>query len=133
KNSLLFLSHTGAVSRDDEFWSIPDRAVNFVRHRRNAALPLRKAAMIAPAEYRLAIRTAIDEAVALSRDELIVETARLFRFDRTGSDLKQEIERQVNALIRASAIVDDGDRLRTNRNGAGLSLPKGSDTTALRH
>jgi len=77
-----------------------------------AALPLRKAIMIAPAEYQLALSTSIKEAVAISRDDLVTQAARLFVFDRTGADLKQEIEQQVDALIRAKAIIDDGQKVR---------------------
>jgi hypothetical protein len=40
---------------------------------------------LAPAEYQVAISTIISEAVAISRADLVVETARLFGFDRTGS------------------------------------------------
>ena len=64
KNSLTFLSRDGALARDGEFWSVSGRSVSFIRNRRTAALPLRKAAMIAPAEYQLAISTAVKEAVA---------------------------------------------------------------------
>ena len=66
-----------------------------MRNRRNAALPLRRATMIAPAEYQLALSTIIADAVAISREELVVEAARLFGFDRTGPDLKEAIDRQV--------------------------------------
>jgi very-short-patch-repair endonuclease len=55
KNSLLFLLRNGVVAQEGEFWSVPGRTVSFIRNRRRAALPLRKAAMIAPAEYQLAI------------------------------------------------------------------------------
>jgi very-short-patch-repair endonuclease len=111
KDSLILLSRNETLARDGDFWFVPTRPVLVIRNRRKAALSLRKAVMIAPAEYRLAISTALNEAVALSHDELIIQTARLFGFDRTGSDLKQEIERQVDALIRAGTITDNGDRL----------------------
>lgn len=71
--------------------------------------------MIAPSEYQLAIMAALDEAVALSRDDLIVETARMFGFDRTGTELKQEIDRQIQELIRTASISDDGKSLRGRR------------------
>ena len=47
-----------------------------------------------------------------SRDDLVTQAARLFGFDRTGADLKQEIEQQVDALIRAKAIIDEGQKVR---------------------
>ena len=112
RNSLTFLSRDGALTRDGEFWSVTGRTVSFIRSRRMAALPLRKAVMIAPAEYRLAITTAVKEAVALSRDDLVIQVARLFGFDRTGADLKQQIEQQVEVLITEKAIIDDGQKVR---------------------
>jgi very-short-patch-repair endonuclease len=112
KNSLNFLSRDGAVAQDGEFWSVPGRAVSFIRNRRVAVLPLRKAVMIAPAEYRLAISTAVKEAVAISRDDLVIQAARVFGFDRTGTDLKQQIEQQLDVLIRARAILNDGQKVR---------------------
>jgi hypothetical protein len=81
----------GTIRREREFWMIPGREIQSIRTRRAVALPLRRANMIAPSEYHLAILTVIEEAVAIPREELGVETARLFGFDRTGPDLKEEI------------------------------------------
>ena len=60
KNSLRLLLRDGAVAQEGEFWCVPGRAIGFIRNRRRAALPLRKAAMIAPAEYQLAISVALN-------------------------------------------------------------------------
>jgi hypothetical protein len=68
--------------------------------------------MIAPAEYQLAILTIISETVAISREDLVVETARLFGFDRTGPDLKEAIDRQSTALVKMGRLHLDGDILR---------------------
>ena len=48
-------------------------------------------------EYHLAmlIMSIIEGAVVISREDLGVETARRFGFDRTGPDLKEEINRQI--------------------------------------
>jgi hypothetical protein len=69
--------------------------------------------MIAPAEYQLAISTIISDAVAISRSDLVVETARLFGFDRTGPDLKDAIDRQSAALVKMGRLQLDGDILRS--------------------
>jgi hypothetical protein len=69
--------------------------------------------MIPPSEYQLATTTVIDEAVSIDADELAVETARRFGFDRTGQDLKQEIDRQMKALLMAGKIVQDGNVIRS--------------------
>jgi hypothetical protein len=68
--------------------------------------------MIAPAEYQLAISTIISQAVEISGDDLVVETARLFGFDRTGADLKEAIDRQAATLVKAGRLYLDGEVLR---------------------
>jgi very-short-patch-repair endonuclease len=112
RDGLKHLSRKGSLIQDGEFWSVPGRDMSVVRNRRNAALPLRRAAMIAPAEYQLAILTIVSEAVAISRDDLVVETARLFGFDRTGPDLKEAIDQQSETLVKMGELQLDGDVLR---------------------
>jgi hypothetical protein len=80
-------------------------------------LPLRRATVIAPAEYQLALLTIIAEAVEISGDDLVVETARLFGFDRTGPDLKEAIDRQVEKLVKER---------RLHRGEDGFQLPDGN-------
>jgi len=73
--------------------------------------------MIAPAEYQLAILTIIAEAVAIERDDLVVETTRLFGFDRTGPDLKEAIDKQTATLVKCGRLQLDGDSLRLEARG----------------
>ena len=68
--------------------------------------------MISPVEYQLALITALKEAVAISRDELVIQAARLFGFDRTGPDLKSELERNLEALEVAGMLVADAQMVR---------------------
>jgi hypothetical protein len=70
--------------------------------------------MIAPVEYHLAMLSIIEEAMAISRDDLGVETARRFGFDRTGPELRQEINRQMDKLVSAGRIKAEGAMLRAN-------------------
>jgi very-short-patch-repair endonuclease len=112
RSGLIQLSRGSTVVRDGEFWSAAGHEIQFVRNRRKAALPLRRAAMIAPAEYRLALSTIISDAVAISRDDLIIETARLFGFDRTGPDLREAIDRQAAKLVKAGQVYLEGNLLR---------------------
>jgi len=114
KDSLIYLKRTGLVARDGDFWTITGGGSVVVRSRRNAPLPLRRASMIAPSEYQLAITSVVDQAVSISAPELAIETARRFGFDRTGQDLKQEIDRQVKALMKMGKIVVDGAVIRTS-------------------
>ncbi|MGA8616434.1 MAG: DUF3320 domain-containing protein [Xanthobacteraceae bacterium] len=112
RSSLNHLSRGENVVRDKDFWSISGQNLTAVRNRRNAALPLRRANMIAPVEYQLALTTIIEEAVAIFEDDLVVETARLFGFDRTGPDLKEAIDRQAERLVKEGRLRRDGSGLR---------------------
>jgi REase_MTES_1575/Protein of unknown function (DUF3320) len=112
KSSLQHLARKGTVIKEGEFWSAVGQSIAVARSRRNAALPLRRATMIAPAEYQLAVLTIIAEAVAISGDDLVVETARLFGFNRTGADLKDAIDRQVEKLVKAGQVHLDENGLR---------------------
>jgi hypothetical protein len=112
REALLAEARTGMISRQKEFWTIPGRHIQEVRSRRAATVQLRRAAMIAPEEYHLAILRIIEEAVAISFEDLGVETARRFGFDRTGPELKQEISVRISELVKLRKIIHDGSKLR---------------------
>jgi hypothetical protein len=83
-----------------------------IRTRRTTALPLKRAGMIAPEEYHLAMLSIIQEAVAISPEDLGIETARRFGFDRTGPDLREVIHLQMCALVKQGKITVDGSKVR---------------------
>jgi very-short-patch-repair endonuclease len=112
RDALMAQSRTGTIRREQEFWTIAGREIQEIRMRRTAALPLRRASMIAPGEYHLAILRILEEAVTISREDLGVETARQFGFDRTGHDFKEEINRQISVLVKAGKIDFDGSVVR---------------------
>jgi very-short-patch-repair endonuclease len=112
KSGLNHLSRSGSVTRQNNFWSIVGQSISAVRNRRNAALPLRRATMIAPDEYQLAMTTVVADAVTISGDDLVVETARLFGFDRTGPDLKEAIDKQAERLVKEGRLHLDQNGLR---------------------
>jgi very-short-patch-repair endonuclease len=114
RDALLAQARTGVIKQEQEFWTIPGREILEIRTRRMAALPLRRASMIAPAEYHLAMLSIIEEAVAISPDDLGVETARRFGFDRTGPDLKQEINLQMSVLIKVGKILMNDLKVRVS-------------------
>lgn len=91
----------GAVIRDGEFWAVAEPGPSRPRCRKTAPAPLRRADRIAPCEYRLAVRTVLAECVGIKRPALIVETARLLGFERTGNGLDRAISEQIDALIAA--------------------------------
>jgi hypothetical protein len=118
KSGLQHLSRKGLVTRDGEFWSSIGQSISVPRNRRNAGLPLRRASMIAPAEYQLGLAAIITEAVSISGEDLVVETARLFGFDRTGPDLKEAIDRQVERLVKEGRLHLDENGLRLAENAS---------------
>jgi Protein of unknown function (DUF3320) len=108
----------GELISEEGFWTALGRIHSPPRHRRHAALPLRRADRIAPHEYRLAVLRIIEAAVGIDRKDLIVETARLLGFDRTGTDLQAAIDKQIMVLLK-------GDRIRSENEHICLPL----DTT----
>jgi hypothetical protein len=68
--------------------------------------------MISPAEYQLALVTVVSDAVSISKDDLVIETARLFGFDRTGPDLKEAIDTQTGRLVKGGKLIRDESNLR---------------------
>ena len=113
RTGLEHLAQIGHIDQADEFWSPVGRELQAVRNRRNAGLSLRRAEMISPAEYQMAITRIISEAVAISREDLTIETARVFGFDRTGPDLREAIDRQSEILVDLGRFQLDGDVLRS--------------------
>ena len=114
RKGLAHQKRAGDLSQDGNFWIISGRDVQKIRDRRDASIQVRKSANIAPSEFRLAIVTALSETVSISRDDLVVQSARLFGFDRTGPDLKQEIEKNISELIAMGTIDDTTPSLRMN-------------------
>jgi hypothetical protein len=53
----------------------------------------------------------------MNRDDLVVETARLFGSDRTGPDLKEAINKQTAMLVKMGRLQLDGDILRLEARG----------------
>lgn len=118
RNALIAQARSGGIERHKEFWQVAGREVTAIRDRRTVALPLRKASMISPLEYRLALKTSLKAAVGMSRDELVVQASRQFGFDRAGPDFKTAIEPLVDALIKEQVFVIDAEKLMMNDAGA---------------
>ena len=100
----------GTIRRDGEFWSAIS-ALKAPRNRRDASIALRRSDRIAPEEYRLAIQGVLKTSVAATKQELVISAARLLGFDRLGSDLEEEITRQVDALVGDAQIQDRAGNL----------------------
>ena len=102
----------GEVSSEEGFWAAREQRHPLPRHRRNAALSLRRSDHIAPVEYRLAILQVVEAAVGIDPEDLIVETARLLGFDRTGNDLHDAIEKQMSVLLESERIRSENGQIQ---------------------
>ncbi|WP_442754260.1 DUF3320 domain-containing protein [Methylocystis sp. JAN1] len=112
RKGLTLLGKDGSVSHDGEFWIVSGREPQAVRDRRNASAPLKKAASIAPSEYCLALSIVVDASVSIPKDDLVVQTARILGFDRTGPDLKAEIEKNLDGLLKKGDLEEDDGKFR---------------------
>jgi very-short-patch-repair endonuclease len=102
----------GMLIQEGEFWSAAEPGSSAPRCRRGVSSSLRRADRIAPREYRLAIRVVLDECIGVRRPELIVEAARLLGFERTGNGLDRAISEQIEAMITAGELAEDGENIR---------------------
>lgn len=75
-----------------------------LRNRSRAPLSLRKAAMLPPAEIKMAIRRVLSDNGALSLDELPRATALLFGFQRTGQEFRPAIVPVAEAMVAAGEL-----------------------------
>jgi hypothetical protein len=72
--------------------------------------------MISPEEFSAAARLALTESLALDRAELVVETARLLGFARTGKDVASAIENAIDCFLAGDTESDHLGRLRLRRS-----------------
>ena len=105
----------GTIRRDGEFWSAISAQLKAPRNRRDASIALRRSDRIAPEEYCLAIQGVLKTSVAATKQELVISVARLLGFDRLGSDLEEQITRQVDALVGDAQIQDRAGNLSLSR------------------
>ncbi len=72
----------------------------------------RKVEHIAPEEIGLAMRHIVKAGIGISRDALVIETARVFGFERTGYQIRDQLEGVVQKLVTRGEIEQRGDVLR---------------------
>jgi len=84
-----------------------------IRVRRNTPSgPSRKASEIAPEEIAEAARSVLQDQIRLSRDDLIVATARVFGFEHTGSLVWDSMARGIAFLTKKGLAVESDGRIR---------------------
>jgi very-short-patch-repair endonuclease len=111
--ALRYCERSGELESDGDFWTLPGATI-FGRDRGQMAAsdPVRKPAMIAPIEFEAAALHALQENLSMTEEELIMETARLLGFARTGPDIRSAIEDALTERLHPKLARDHLGRLR---------------------
>lgn len=109
-----------SIQRLDEEFFLPTSRDNCpVRDRGDVpSNTLRKPEMLPPPEIRRAISTVVQVHLGVESEEALVETARLFGFRSTSSQLKQVLEREMTSLVASGELEERNGKLYVGVNGA---------------
>lgn len=97
---------SGAIQQDRGFLQL--EPATGIRRRDANDCPVTRAEHIPPAEYELAVRVALREAMGIAPDHLAGAVRDLFGFKRTGKRLQEEIDAAVQRLKARGEVVEDG-------------------------
>lgn len=103
------------IVRVGEAYDLPDRELNCARTPTHTSA--RKVAQVPSVERQLVIRSVIDESPGVGREDLLREVARFFGWARLGSEIRDALTGDIDALVRDGAL---------RETGAGL-MPGGGD------
>ncbi|MER7830350.1 DUF3320 domain-containing protein [Streptomyces sp. NPDC095602] len=104
------LARSGAFSRDGGFYDMADRAELRARRPQAGEKP-RTVVQIAPAERRLALYELAAECPGMSEDELIKQTCEFFGWRRTGRDIRDCLQADIEDLRRCGRLKGGADRV----------------------
>lgn len=103
-----------SCTSDQGFWTVQPPPQITVRDRSEAeSSSLRRAESLPPAEIHTAALEVLSENGRVHRDDLVVEIARRFGFQRTGEDLRSVIDAALQTLVGRRATCDDEGYFRT--------------------
>jgi Protein of unknown function (DUF3320) len=104
----------GLVEKEGPFWIAAPKSLIGPRDRSHTPIgsPVRRPDLIAPSEYRATTTTALEQNLAMTREDLTVEVTRLLGFARTGKDLAAAIGSAIDTMLTESAEVDHLGRIR---------------------
>ena len=101
------LSHAcrrDVIDQDGLFFSPPKQEKVPIRNRADASSNTRRTEMLSPAEIRVALMTIVRVNLGVTRDEAIVETARLLGFRSTSAQLREAVSSQLDYLIEERSL-----------------------------
>jgi len=106
------LSVQGRLLEEEGFLRLPQTQIRVRNRAQTSSETLRKADGIPPAEIREAIRTLLTGSHGATRDELPSPVAQLLGLSHAGSNVKEAIHREIEALEGDGRVVDSDGRLR---------------------
>ena len=120
--ALRALSGASVKVLDGEFFAPAGKCDFPVRDRGDVSSnTLRKPEMLPPAEIRNAIAAIVRVHLGAACDEVVVETARLFGFRSTSPQLRQVIEREMDALVASEVLERRNGKLFARATSTRLS------------
>lgn len=111
---LLAAKRKGTLLREGDFWFLDDDKPVQARDRSQlpAMDPVRKVDMISPIELKAAAFHALDANLALSEDELVIETARSLGFARVGKDIDAALRSVIGSFASSDVEHDHLGRMK---------------------
>lgn len=111
KDAVLHASKTRNMSAESDCWLISGAKVH-VRDRSEAvSRTLKRPELIPPQEIRQAILLVVRESHGVHRSEVAVAVARVLGFQSTSQQLRERIDRQLEALLRGRKLDAIGDAI----------------------
>jgi len=102
---------SGAKHERGFYWLDREQAVTVRDRSAIESNTLRKPEMLPPAEIRRALTAIVDVHLGATREEVIVEAARLFGFKATSSQLREVIDREVKYLLDRESFEEKNGKL----------------------
>lgn len=116
------------VAQDRDFLMVPESDPARVRVPTENDETRRRVDEVPAVELRAAIELTVRDAIRVERDELTYAVARLYGWNRRGSDIGQALDRAVTYLLRMKRLEKQGDYLRVpvgRADGSGMSEGSG--------
>jgi len=103
------------VKKREFLWN-PQMTLPIIRSRVDFPSSIKKFKLISPEEIRLAIEIVVRKSLSIDRDNAAVLVCKMFGFNRTTEDMKNEIFPEINHLITNGILHVQGTQLRINKN-----------------
>lgn len=106
------LTRNGQVTESDSFMALPEQLARVRDRGKVESSNLRKPDMIPPPEIQAGLLAIARTHFAVTHDEAVVETGRLFGFRSTSTQLRERIETEITAMLESGELSQINGRLR---------------------